>query len=71
MIKSNCNDYKDVTQSVCQMLPHLSCKYDSKINTCKDININSDTCITLGLSLIGCTNIKTEACYWNSITKSC
>ncbi|CAD8141086.1 unnamed protein product [Paramecium pentaurelia] len=71
LIKPNCSDYKDVTQSVCQMIQHLSCKYDSITNTCKDINTNSDTCNTLGLSLNGCTNIKTEACYWNINTKSC
>lgn len=53
------------------MIPHLSCKYDSITKTCKDINTNTDTCTTLGLSLNGCTNIKTEACYWNINSKSC
>ena len=53
------------------MLPHLSCKYDTKTNSCKNINTDSDTCNTIGLSLLGCTNISKEACYWDNTLKSC
>ncbi|CAD8204809.1 unnamed protein product [Paramecium octaurelia] len=61
--QTKCQDYKNVTYYVCQMIPDLACSYDYQKHNCIEI---SKEIIGFGVSKSSCVSNKNIATFWNS-----